>query len=206
MRTAALLLCSSLLCLAQYKAEPAGAPPTELSPAIQALLSKEGTKLVGPDGAVCEIWLQTAAPKASAAAEESATFAIAQGALLGAIRFPAKGADRRGQTIQPGVYTLRYSMFPINGDHQGVAPQRDFALLSPAADDKDPAATPDFDTLVGWSKKASGTPHPAVLSMWKQEQADFQAGLSQLGEQDWVLQGKIGDQLVAIILVGQTEG
>ena len=28
---------------------------------------------------------------------------------------------------------MRYSYYPMNGDHQGVAPQSDFAVLSPAA-------------------------------------------------------------------------
>ena len=53
------------------------------------------------------------------------------------IRLPERGADRRGQTIKPGVYTLRYGNYPQNGDHQGVEPQRDFLVLSPVAEDKD---------------------------------------------------------------------
>ncbi len=145
-------------------------------------------------------------PKASGAPEENSTAAIVHGALLGAIHFPKKASDRRGQTINAGVYTLRYSMFPINGDHQGVAPQRDFALLTPAAEDRDPAATPDFNTLMGWSRKASGTPHPAVLSIWKQEASDFKPGFAAMGEHDWVLQSKAGDIMLAVILVGKAEG
>jgi len=200
-------LALSVAAFAQYKAEPAGAPPAGLDPAVAAALSKTGTKILKPDGGVlCEVWLTGAAPKSTAAPEDAATMAVAQGALLGVIHFPAKGADRRNQTIAPGVYTMRYSMFPQNGDHQGVAPQRDFALLTPAADDKDAAATPDFNTLVNWSKKASGTPHPAVFSMWKQEPGDFKEGFAALGEHDWVLQGKAGDVMVAIILVGVAEG
>ena len=57
--------------------------------------------------------------------------------MLGVARFPAKYKDRRGQTIKPGVYTMRYGLFPVNGDHQGVAPQRDFLIPSPAALDDD---------------------------------------------------------------------
>ena len=50
------------------------------------------------------------------------------------------------------------------------------------------------------SRKASGTPHPAVLSFWK---ADSDApGFSKQGESDWVLQAKIGDTPIAIILIG----
>ena len=120
--------------------------------------------------------------------------------MLGVIRFDAQGQDRRGQTIKPGVYTLRYGLIPINGDHQGAAPQRDFLVLSPAANDKDLNSTPAFDALMDMSRKASGTPHPAVMSFWK---ADAGAsGLSKQGESDWVLQTKMGDTPVAVIVAG----
>lgn len=205
MRTFTLLVLSALAALAQYKAEATGAPPAALDAAVIAQLQKTGTKVMGPDGSVfCEIWFRDSIPPA-VNSEESVTFTnIGQGTLLGAIQFPKTGADRRGQTLKPGVYTLRYSMYPINGDHQGAAPQRDFAVMTPAGDDKNPTALPDFKTLVEWSKKASNTPHPAVLSIWKQD-SDFKPGLSQLGEHDWVLQVKLGDKPLAIILVGKTE-
>ena len=64
--------------------------------------------------------------------------------LLGVVRYPERFRDRRGQTIKPGVYTMRYSFYPMNGNHQGVALQRDFAILSPAASDTDAAAKPAF--------------------------------------------------------------
>jgi len=89
---------------------------------------------------------------------------------------------------------------PINGDHQGAAPQRDFLLMTPAAQDTDPNATPNFDTLVGMSRKASGTPHPAVLSFWKSDTDT--PGFAKQGDSDWVLQAKLGDTPIAIILVG----
>lgn len=201
------LLAATAICSFAQKAEPAGAPPSELG-ATAATLQKAGTKVYGTNGNVfCEVWFRDAIPMGAPNNEESATFAnVAQGTLLGAIRFPEQGSDRRGQVIKPGVYTLRYSTFPITGDHQGVAPQRDFALLTPAADDKDPKAMPDFKTLVEWSKKASGTPHPAVFSIWKQEPGDFKAGFAQMGDHDWVLQVKSGDTLLAIILIGRAEG
>ena len=128
---------------------------------------------------------------------------LVHGAVVGVVHFPARYSDRRGQTLKPGVYTMRYSMYPINGDHQGAAPQRDFFLLTPAAEDKDPAAAPNFDTLMNMSRKASSTPHPAVFSVWKAE--PFKPGLAAEGEQDWVLETKLGDIPVAIILVGKVD-
>jgi hypothetical protein len=200
-RLLAPLLAGSFALLAQYKAEPAGGPPPELASGIAQALQTPGTKITNNGTAYCEIWLRTAVPAGAKSAEESVTLPmIPQGALLGAIRFDGNGADRRGQTIKPGVYTLRYSIIPINGDHQGAAPQRDFLLMTPAADDKDLNATPNFDALVAMSRKASLTPHPAVLSVWKADNGTL--SLTKQGDSDWVLQTKIGDTPIAIILVG----
>ena len=192
---------------AQHKSEPAGAPPAELAPAISQALEQQGTKIVGSNGTVfCEVWLRTALPSGTKSSEESVTLPkIPHGALIGAIRFPAQGADRRGQQIKPGVYTLRYSVQPLNGDHLGVSPQRDFLVMAPAGDDKDVNSTPAFDPLMAMSRKASGTPHPAVLSMWGAGASD-PVGFAKQGENDWVLTKKIGDAVISVILVGKVEG
>ncbi len=104
----------------------------------------------------------------------------------------------------PGVYTLRYGNYPVNGNHQGVAPQRDFLVLAPVALDKSGDAISDFDALMELSRKASGTPHPAVLSFWKAD-ADQKPGFEKQGEKDWVLTTRIGDTTVSIILIGAAE-
>ena len=184
-----------------YKTEPAGRPPTEVASAIAQALQKDGTKITNNGTAYCEIWFRAEKPAGSKSTEENVSLpSIPPGALLGVIRFDGKGADRRGQTIKAGVYTLRYGILPVNGDHQGAAPQRDFLLLTPAADDQDLNSTPAFDALVAMSRKASGTPHPAVLSFWKSDTDT--PGISKQGETDWVLQAKLGDTPIAVILVG----
>jgi len=194
-------LCLTAVCAsAQFKLESAGAPPSDVAPAIRDALQKDGAKIAGPNGTVCEVWFRTKVP-ATANSEQNVSFTdIAQGTLLGVIRFPVKGTDRRGQAIQPGVYTLRLSFYPADGAHQGVAQTRDFLLLSPAAGDTDPDATPGFDQLVAMSKKASGVPHPAVLNCWKPD-APGPAALKQEGA-DWTLYGSIGDRPIALIVVG----
>jgi len=194
--------------LAQYKTDSAGAPPSELAPAISQALQQQGTKILSGGGTVvCEVWFVTKLPSGSSASDQNVTLgAVPQGALLGAIRFPGQGADRRGQVIKPGVYTLRYSLIPVNGDHQGAAPQRDFVLMTPAAEDKDANATPNFDALVAMSRKASGTPHPAVLSIWGAGASDPLGFAKQGDSNDWALTVKIGDTPVSIILVGKYEG
>jgi hypothetical protein len=93
----------------------------------------------------------------------------------------------------------------VNGDHQGAAPQRDFVEMAPAADDRDATSTPTFEALVAMSRKASGTPHPAVLSIWGAGASDA-LGFAKQGENDWVLTKKIGDVPVSVIVVGKVEG
>ncbi len=198
-RVAALLIAGSLA-FAQYKAEPAGAPPSEVAPAIAQALQKSGTKITNNGAPYCEIWFRSDSPPAAKSTEDNVSLSIQQGALLGVIKWDGKGSDRRGQSMKPGVYTLRYGVMPINGDHQGAAPQRDFLLMIPAADDKDLNSTPTFDAMVAMSRKASGTQHPAVLSFWKAESGA--PGLSKQGDSDWVLQTKLGDTPIAVILAG----
>src|SRR5882724_9458605 len=188
----------------QYKLEPAGPPPPDLPGSISATLQKDGTKVAG-SGLVCEIWFVSKAPAGPKTTEEAVSLpTIPQGALLGVLRFPGKGSDRRGQTIKPGVYTLRYSLQPVNGDHQGVAPQRDFLVMIPAADDTKPDAIANIDDLMKMSRKASGTPHPAVLSMSSSSNSAFPE-LKKEGESDWALHAKIGNTAVAVIVVGKVE-
>ena len=191
----------------QYKMEPAGIP-ADLPPAFASLVQKEGVKVLGANGSAwAEVWFRTTAPSGPKNTEEGVVLpTIPQGAFLGIIRFPANGADRRGQPIKPGVYTMRYGNHPVNGDHLGVAPQRDFAVLVPIAADTDPNAAPSFDDLMGMSRKASGTPHPAVLSLSVPSEAPAAPGLVKEGDHDWAVHAKIGDLPVSLIVVGRAEG
>src|SRR6266481_277148 len=58
---------------AQYKSEPAGAPPAELAPAISQALEQQGTKISGSNGVFCEVWFRTSLPAGPKSSEESVT-------------------------------------------------------------------------------------------------------------------------------------
>ncbi len=205
MKKLTLLLSAAVCAFGQYKAEPAGAPPSDVAAAVRDTLQKDGTKITGPNGTVCEIWMRTSAP-AGKNSEQNASFTdLPAGGLLGVARYTTKGTDRRGQGIAPGVYTLRLSFFPVDGAHQGVSPSRDFLLLSPAASDTDPNSTPDFQHLMDMSRKASGTRHPLVLNAWKPDNPESAPTVKQEGE-DWVLYDKVGDRPIVIIVVGTYQG
>jgi hypothetical protein len=202
-----LLLPVAFSALAQdYKLEPVTTVAPGLPAAYAALIQTGGFRVSGASGAWCEVWLAKSVPVGAKPDDAAVSFAFAQGTLLGVIRFPGKGADRRGQVIPAGVYTLRYSLFPVDGAHSGVAPQRDFALLTPLAADPDPAAKPAFDDLVKMSGKASGTPHPAVLSLETPPAGATAPSVVKEGEHDWTLTLKAGDVTFSIIVVGKSEG
>jgi hypothetical protein len=189
-----------------YKLEPITTAAPGVPPAFAAAVQTQGYRVSGPAGPWCEIWLAKSIPVGPKPGDAAISFGIAQGTLIGILRFPAKGADRRDQVIPAGVYTLRYSNFPVDGAHSGAAPQRDFALLTPIASDSDPAAKPAFDDLVKMSGKASGTPHPAVLSLETPPSGATAPSIAKEGEHDWTLTLKAGDLTFSVIVVGKAEG
>jgi len=190
----------------QYSADAVGAPPPELKPAVAQVLEKSGFQISNNGAKYCEVWFRSEFPRDAARPPEPRVTLpnVPVGAMLGVIRFDAQGLDRRGQNIRPGVYMLRYGIMPDNGKHEGAAALRDFLVLTPAGEDQDPNSTPNFDALVALSRKASGTPHPAVLSFWKAD-ADS-PGFSQQDDTDWVLQTSIGDTPIAVIVAGVSGG
>jgi hypothetical protein len=188
-----------------YKLEPVADAAPGLPGAYASVIDSKGYRVIGPNGPWCEVWFRKSIPTGVKPSDPAIAFPIAQGTLIGILRFPSPGADRRGQTIKPGVYTLRYSDFPVDGAHQGVAPQRDFVLLTPIANDSDPNATPAFEALVQTSTKASGTPHPAVLYIETPAGTTFPE-ITKEGDHDYVLNVKIGDLPLAIVVAGKVEG
>jgi len=204
MKPLALLAFSTALFAQTYKLEPIAAAAPDLPAAFAPLIDTQGFRVVGPKGAWCEVWFRKTIPTGAKPSDDAIVFPIAQGTLIGVIRFPGNGEDRRGQTIKPGVYTLRYSDYPVDGAHQGVAPQRDFALMTPIASDPDPNSTPEFASLVKMSTKASNSPHPAVLSMEQPQGASFPSVVKE-GDSDYVLNVKVGNLAIGLIVAGKAQ-
>ncbi len=189
----------------EYKMQAGGAPPDGVG-ALKSAVESKSIRIVDAAGKVyCDLWMRSTPAPVGKSTESNVTLPeVIPGTFFAVIQFPTAAADRRGQPIKPGIYTVRYSNFPITGDHQGVAPQRDFFILSKLADDTDPGTPIKFDALMALSRKGSGTTHPLVLSIWKPD--TFAAGFTKEGEHDWILQTKAGGLAVAIILIGRGEG
>jgi hypothetical protein len=113
-----------------------------------------------------EIWYRKEAPVQAKSASAAAVYdRLAASALIGVLHFLRPSSDYRGQSIPAGFYTLRSELMPDDGNHLGVAPSRDFLLLVPPSADPGPETTPNFLEVVALSRQASGTKHPAPLSL-----------------------------------------
>lgn len=165
--SAGLLFSVSTQAQESYKVERLDKPaPKTVSAAIVGTLEKTEYKILDESGKpFVEIWLRKEIPASTKPAGPKGPIQfpfLAEGEVLGVLEFAEEGHDNRDQPIAKGTYTIRYGLQPVNGDHLGVSPSRDYALLLPAAKDQDlkPLARKALETE---SAEAAGTSHPAVF-------------------------------------------
>ncbi len=130
-----LSLCPALAIAADYKIEPLKeAPPADLASPVKSALGETGYRISTDDGKpFLDLWLRKDIPAKSEPGKPQGAILfpfLSEGELLGVIRYQSEGYDYRDQTIEPGIYTVRYGLQPVNGDHLGVSPFRDYGLLS----------------------------------------------------------------------------
>ncbi len=143
-------------------AEPA--PAEELAPAVAEKLAPQGYRVFrGENRRVCDVWFckEWELPEAHEASEQ-VLYPFAPGQLVGVLRLARRSTDFRGQQIAAGVYTLRYGLQPVDGNHVGTSDSRDFLLLLPAAADMTVDALEE-ERLFELSNEAAGTTHPASM-------------------------------------------
>jgi hypothetical protein len=80
------------------------------------------------------------------------------------VHFGRRGSEFRDQTVSSGWYTLRFGLQPVDGNHEGTSPTRDFLLLVDAEQDDLPENW-DADALNEASAEAAGSSHPAMLCL-----------------------------------------
>lgn len=210
----ALLICAStdLLSAGLSATQHSDPLPPQLTPTVSAQLKPGGLR-ASIDGNTLDFWWSTGVPLT--ASGPAAWSGVPEGALIGAVKIARDFRDIRGRVIKPGVYTLRYGLQPENGDHLGVSPFRQFLLISPAADDSDPAPQ-GHDGTVELAKGSIGGSHPGVWSIDPPAATASQALLSihktDLGHQSVIVEvpaardGKpAGSLKFGIVLVGKIE-
>ena len=182
------ILASSSANASDYRLEilNEAAPADAISKEIAATLSPKGLRIIrGQSRKICDIWLckhwETLAENSES---DEIIYPFKPGQLIGVIRYNSKGSDFRDQEIGKGVYTLRYAHQPVDGDHVGTSPTRDFLLLLKAKTDKSKAIL-DYDTLVEESSEAAETTHPAQLLLHKIEAKAKIPSIRHFDENEW---------------------
>jgi hypothetical protein len=142
------------------------APPEAAAAGIRGLLNDDGFRIQDDKGqTLADIWLRKTIPASEkpAGPKEAVLFPfLADGELIGVLQFVSEGHDYRDQSIAKGLYTMRYGLQPVNGDHLGVSTYRDYSLLLPAAKDQK-VDLPTRKQLEQRSAESAGTSHPAIL-------------------------------------------
>jgi hypothetical protein len=143
-------------------------PPAAIAAAVRGELVSEGFRIQDDRGqTLADVWLRKAIPSSAKPSGPKGAIQfpfLADGELLGVVRFESEGHDYRDQSIAKGVYTMRFGLQPVNGDHLGVSTFRDYALLLPAAKDQ-LLAVPPRKQLEERSAESAGTSHPSVFLM-----------------------------------------
>jgi len=152
----------------EYKVAAHQEKPAEgLAPAVAEALDSSGFSVVDENGeAVMHVWLAKEWPaQADFKPTNDHLYPFSEGQLMGAVQYTGKGADFRDQPLRKGVYTLRYSLQPQDGNHVGTSDTRDFFVLLRARDDENPATIASKEELFPKAAKAAGSAHPAMLAL-----------------------------------------
>ncbi len=172
MASRAFLLCALIVglvagAMAAAKIERiAGPPAAGVSDALRQAVGDKGYRVTLDDGWTAEFWF---ARQLKTEKKDDAAGALypelTSGEFVGVVRFVQGFSDFRGQSLPAGIYTLRYQLLPQDGNHMGVAPNPDFLLASPAADDARPEQSYVYRKLIALSAKSTSTGHPAVVAL-----------------------------------------
>ncbi len=165
-------------------------PPSDAAAAeIMDKIGATGFKIIrGSSRTVCEIWpCKQWEVGADFKPTNELLYPFQQGQLIGLLRFPRRGSDFRDQQINSGVYTLRYALQPVDGNHVGTSPTRDFLLLVRADEDTSPENM-DVEQLSTLSAAAAESNHPAMLCLQRPEgPAAENPSIRHNEENDWWL-------------------
>ena len=195
------------LMAADFQASTGGSAPPEGLPAGMAdMIEAQAISVKGPDGKIAvEFWPRKAAFDGDLVSGFGIRFeSMPEGAFLGVVRFPESGSDFREQGVKPGVYSMRYGLHPEDGNHMGAAASRDFALLSRAEADTEPAKNLAFEPLTQLSISSSGNPHPTILRLELPDGAES-GRIWQNDMEHWVLDLAIPGDVIGVVVYGHSD-
>lgn len=186
----------------------ASAPDSEkISAELRQVLNEQGIRVVRGSRTECEIWFcKQLELVADFKADEQRLYPFHEGQLLGVIHYSRRSSEFRDQQVSSGWYTLRFALQPVDGNHVGTSPTRDFVVLVNSEADS-PKHSWEAEQLLTASAEVAGSAHPAMMCL--QRAGDGKStGLAHDEDHDWwVLQTQIagsdpsGNRPVPISLV-----
>lgn len=189
--------------------------PKELSQELRKLLAQECIVVSENGKEWMRIWLRDTIPT-NATKSPPPYGSMQEGTVIGAIQIANNDlVDFRDQPLLTGVFTLRSVFQPQDGDHMGVAPAPDFAIMLPAEEDKDVKPI-DHERMMEMGSEVLGTGHPAVLFLQpvlgKQDKPHpfvntnrFDHIVLNLKAKAMLKDKKVVDFPIAIVIVGYSE-
>ncbi len=173
-----------------YSVEKIEAAPEAdgVSDEIAKLIADQGIRVKrGSTRTVCEIWLcKELAIDPEFKATPERLYPFTPGQLIGLLHFARRGSEFRDQSVSSGWYTLRFGLQPVDGNHEGTSPTRDFLLLVDAEQDDLPENW-EADDLNEASAEAAGASHPAMLCLQRAGEASELAIRHDEANDWWVL-------------------
>ncbi len=152
----------------EYSVELIEQPPQaeDLAPELTQQFAPKGYRVKRDTSrTICEIWLcKDLQVTANFEPANGRLYPFQPGQLIGIVHYSRKSTEFRNQTLASGWYTLRFELQPIDGNHVGTSPTRDFLLLVAAEHDE---ADKDWDLeeLQSLSSEAAGSSHPAMICL-----------------------------------------
>lgn len=158
----------SSTCMAAAKVAPLDEAPQGLAKPVADVIAATGYRITEKDKPVCDVWFaKELGVKPNFKASIDGNYPLTVGQLVGIVRFPEKAGsgDFKGQSIKPGLYTLRFGLQPSDGNHLGTSDTRDFLLACPIAKDADPKPIAMTNDLFKISSAAAGSTHPTIFQL-----------------------------------------
>ena len=141
-------------------------PASELDASIRALLQPMAIQLLDGDSPVHEFWFLKEIPlQSKPASAAKALDAVKETTLIGAAAIGQSRRDYKDNELGQGVYTMRFSLQPNDGDHLGTADHPYFLVLIPARLDTAPDGLATYRAMTKASGRGTASGHPIILSL-----------------------------------------
>ena len=177
----------------RFEAIDSGPQADEIPAEFAKTFAEQGTRVVrGTSRTVSEIWLaREIEVEANFEPTEERLYPFVPGQLIGLLHFTRRGSDFRDQSVSRGWYTLRFGLQPIDGNHEGTSPTRDFLVMVNIEHDEPEKIWAEKD-LNDAGAEAAGSTHPAMVCLQKPV-AEGEQAIRHNEEHDWWILHSIGN-------------